>query len=71
MATDNWINPHTRIEQESRCIVQFIISFASLPLSQSTSGTAGAGIVLVVSYFRVGFFSSFFGFLVWWIEQSQ
>jgi len=20
MATDNWINPHTRIEQESRCI---------------------------------------------------
>ena len=30
-----------------------------------------AGIVLVGSYFRVGFFSSFFGFLVWWIEQSQ
>ena len=20
MATDNWINPHTRIEQESKCI---------------------------------------------------
>ena len=31
-----------------------------------------AGFVsVVVSSFRVRFFSPFFGFLVWWIEQSQ
>ena len=35
MATDNWINPHTRIEQESRCILDLLFSVADSPESES------------------------------------
>ena len=40
MATDNWINPHTRIEQESRCICLDFAIIYCLFTAQRTDAAA-------------------------------
>ena len=55
-------------------VVDYLVTAHLLPINTVARVVEEprAGFVsVVVSSFRVRFFSPFFGFLVWWFEQSQ
>ena len=59
-----------RIDHVIRSHSALPFSSLSLPLAPAAD-VPRAVIILVFSNFRVGVFSSVFGFLDWWVEHSQ
>ena len=59
-----------RIDHVIRSHSALPFSFHSFPLAPAAD-VPRAVILLVVTNFRVGVFSSVFGFLDWWVEHSQ
>ena len=59
-----------RIDHVIRSHSALPFSSLSLPLAPAED-VPRAVILLVVTNFRVGVFSSVFGFLDWWVEHSQ